>query len=46
MIRQIEGMPAGTIGFEAVGEVTAKDYEEVLAPAVRAAQEAGGIRLL
>ena len=46
MIRQIEDMPAGTLGFEAVGEVTAKDYEEVLAPAVRAAQEAGGIRLL
>ncbi len=46
MIRQIEDMPAGTLGFAAVGEVTAKDYEEVLAPAVRAAQEAGGIRLL
>ena len=25
MIRQIEGMPAGTIGFEAVGEVGVRD---------------------
>ncbi len=46
MIRQLDDMPAGTLGFEAVGEVTAKDYEDVLAPAVRAAQGAGGIRLL
>ena len=46
MIRQLDGMPPGTIGFEAVGEVTAKDYEDNLAPVVRAAQEAGGIRLL
>ena len=46
MIRQLDGMPPGTIGFEAVGEVTAKDYEDDLAPVVRAAQEAGGIRLL
>jgi hypothetical protein len=27
-------MPAGTIGFEAVGELTADDYRDVIAPAL------------
>ncbi len=37
MIRLIEGMPAGTIGVEAVGKVTEDDYRDVLVPAVTAA---------
>jgi hypothetical protein len=38
MIRRLEDMPAGTLGFEAVDEVAAAGFEEVLAPAVREAQ--------
>ena len=41
MITTIAGMPAGTIGFEATGTVTAEDYETVLVPALTAAIEAG-----
>ncbi len=36
MIRLIDGLPANVIGFEAVGEVRAGDYESVLDPAVDA----------
>jgi len=46
MIKVIEDMPVGTIGFEASGKVTDDDYESVLVPAVRAALEAGAVRLL
>ncbi len=46
MITPITDMPPGTIGFEATGEVTAGDYEKVLAPALRSAVEAGSVRLL
>lgn len=37
MIEQIEGLPAGTLGFRARGQVTATDYERVLVPDVEAA---------
>jgi hypothetical protein len=46
MIRVIEGMPAGTVGVEAVGTVTEADYRDVLVPTLRAALERGGVRLL
>ena len=46
MITTIPDMPAGTIGFEATGTVTAEDYETVLVPALTAAIEAGPVRLL
>jgi len=46
MIKVMEDMPAGTIGFEASGKVTDDDYEGVLVPAVRAALEQGEVRLL
>ena len=46
MIKVIENMPAGTIGFEASGKVTDDDYATVLVPAVRAALEEGAVRLL
>lgn len=37
MIAQIEGLPAGTLGFRAHGQVTAADYENVIVPDVEAA---------
>jgi len=46
MIKVVDHMPIGTIGFEATGKVTKEDYEGVLVPAVRAAMEQGDVRLL
>ena len=37
MIAQIEGLPAGTLGFRAHGQVTSADYENVIVPDVEAA---------
>jgi hypothetical protein len=37
MIEQIAGMPAGTLGFSATGQVTARDYEQVIVPDIEAA---------
>jgi hypothetical protein len=47
MLKQIYDMPAGTIGFEAVGEVEDDDVEKVVVPALRRwMAERGKIRLL
>lgn len=47
MIRLVDGLPDNVVGFEAVGEVEAADYESVLDPAVDAAVAANDkIRLL
>jgi hypothetical protein len=46
MVETIADMPPGTIGFRAVGELTGEDYREVLEPALRAALEAGEVRML
>jgi hypothetical protein len=46
MIKVMDHMPTGTIGFEATGKVTKEDYEGVLVPAVTAAREQGAVRLL
>ena len=37
MIELIEGLPDGVVGLEAVGKVTADDYERVARPAVEQA---------
>ena len=34
MIEAIPGLPENTLGFEAKGEVTSEDYEQVLVPAI------------
>jgi hypothetical protein len=47
MLERISDMPAGTIGFEAVGEVEDDDWESAVEPVLR--QEVGegrGLRLL
>jgi hypothetical protein len=46
VIEQIADMPAGAIGFRVAGELTETDYEESLAPALKAAAAAGEVRLL
>ncbi|KRE88980.1 hypothetical protein ASG87_05330 [Frateuria sp. Soil773] len=37
MIEQIDGLPAGTLGFVAHDQVTAADYENVMVPDIEAA---------
>jgi hypothetical protein len=42
MIERLTEMPEGTLGFRARGEIERADYDEVLAPELRRALEAGG----
>ncbi len=37
MIRVLEDLPAGVVGFEAIGHVDAGDYKSVLEPAIGSA---------
>ncbi len=46
MIRLMDDMPAGTVGLEAVGKVTADDYRDVLVPAISDALRRKNVRLL
>jgi hypothetical protein len=46
MIEPLQGMPEGTIGFRATGRVTREEYKDVLAPPMRAAAQAGDVRLV
>ncbi len=42
MLETIQDMPEGTLGFEAVGQVTRDDYKKVLEPWLLAVAEAKG----
>jgi len=47
MLRRIDDMPAGTVGFEAAGEVDDDDWEEVVEPVLRSEIASGRkLRLL
>jgi hypothetical protein len=46
MVERIDDMPAGTVGFRASGKLSRDDYQEVMEPDLRAAAEAGEIRML
>jgi hypothetical protein len=46
MIEPIADMPAGTIGFRIIDELTDSDYRDVLSPALRDAAAAGNVRLM
>jgi len=39
-------MPSGTIGFRATGHLSAQEYRDILLPAMRAAAEAGDVRMV
>jgi SpoIIAA-like len=41
VLKPIEGLPSGVIGFEAAGRIEASDYRDVLLPAVRDMSERG-----
>jgi SpoIIAA-like len=47
MLRRMDDMPVGTLGFEAVGEVEDDDWEDVVEPVLRREIAAGAkVRLL
>ncbi len=46
MVEPLEGMPDGTIGFRATARVTRDEYRDVLLPPMRAAAEAGDVRMV
>jgi hypothetical protein len=46
MVKRIDDMPAGTIGFRASGKLSPEDYRDVLVPALREAVDAGEVRML
>jgi len=47
MIERLNGVPDRVLGFVASGQVTARDYETVLMPAIDAAiKQHGSVRLL
>jgi hypothetical protein len=41
MLKAIENLPDGVLGFEAAGEIRSSDYTDVLMPAVRAVWDRG-----
>jgi hypothetical protein len=46
VIETLNDMHAGTIGFRASGRVSADEYLDVLLPAMKAAAEAGEVRMV
>jgi hypothetical protein len=46
VIERLDGMPEGTIGFRATGRMTREEYRDVLLPPMRAAAEAGEVRMV
>ena len=46
MVEPLDGMAAGTSGFRLTGRVTADEYRDLLLPALRAAVEAGEVRVV
>ena len=42
MIERITDVPDGVLGFEAVGEVSAEDYRDVVVPAIASLAASGG----
>lgn len=46
MVERIGDMPEGTIGLHASGQVTSEEYKETIEPTLRAAAEAGEVRLM
>jgi SpoIIAA-like len=46
MVERIEQMPAGTIGFKVVSDLTGDDYRDQIEPALAQAAEKGEVRLL
>jgi hypothetical protein len=46
MIKELEGLPSGVIGFEASGKLRAEDYRDVVLPALERAAKSGDVRFV
>jgi hypothetical protein len=46
VIERLEGMPDGTIGYRATGRLTREEYRDLLLPGLKAAAEAGDVRMV
>jgi SpoIIAA-like len=46
MIKALENLPEGVIGFETSGKLEAEDYRDVLIPAIEGAAAAGKVRVV
>ena len=46
MIRELDGLPPGVIGFEAAGKLSAEDYRDVVLPALERAAATGEVRFV
>jgi SpoIIAA-like len=46
MIKALDDLPEGVIGFETSGQLEARDYKDVLIPAIEHAAEAGKVRVV
>jgi hypothetical protein len=46
MIKQMEEVPTGVIGFEASGRIEAEDYRDVVLPALERAARSGEVRFV
>ena len=46
MLEPLTDLPDGVIGFEAVGEIEADDYKDLLIPAVKDAVDSGEVRFV
>jgi hypothetical protein len=46
MIKPLEDLPDGVIGFESAGKLEAQDYRDVLIPAIEKAAEQGKVRVV
>jgi hypothetical protein len=46
MISQLDGLPAGVIGFDASGKIAAEEYRDVVLPALQEAAKTGDVRFL
>jgi hypothetical protein len=46
MIKPLENLPDGVIGFQTSGKLEAQDYRDVLIPAIEHAAEGGKVRVV
>jgi hypothetical protein len=46
VIKEVDGLPPGVIGFEASGKLEAEDYRDVVLPALERAAKNGEVRFL
>ena len=46
MIKQLNGLPAGVVGFEVADTINAEDYRDVILPALERAAAGGEVRFV